>query len=173
MKLGFRAVSRYDLSVSVRVFNRRLPGSFALSGSVSPSGVYHGYVAEPFRAKGGSSRLPQLPSALSAPSTVAPQRLPLVRVHMTANGPQVTGSQLRTPAARSLASGVRNARSDAPRTSLQLVEECARLRAEIDRLRQDNQRLSDENARLRGEAPRSSGGELDDSVQRFRLLELE
>ena len=60
------------------------------------------------------------------------------------------------------------------RTSLELVEECARLRAEVDRLRRDNQRLSDEVARLT--APGSSrreDHELDASAQRFALLELE
>ena len=144
------------------MFNRRLPGSGALSGSVDRSGVYHGYVAEPFRTKGAA---PQLPSA---PSTTPSQRLPIVRVHMTPGGPRVTGGQVRVPV-----SSARTSAADSPRTSLQLVEDCARLRAEVDRLRQDNQRLADENARLRGEEPIDRRAELDDSVQRFKLLELE
>jgi len=142
------------------VFYRLLPGSARSGVRDDPRRVARqgSYVAEQFRAK---------PQLLSSGNAAAPQRLPLVRVHMTANGPQVTGGQPRLPALRSRAT------ADGPRTSLQLAEECARLRAEIDQLRQDNRRLSDENARLRGEAPRSSVGELDDSVQRFKLLELE
>jgi hypothetical protein len=71
------------------------------------------------------------------------------------------------------------------RTALELVEECARLRAEVDRLRRDNQRLSDENGRLVAETSRRSGSsphverekdekrEKDDTEQRFSLLELD
>ena len=56
---------------------------------------------------------------------------------------------------------------------LTLVEECVRLR-------RDNQRLTDEVARLRGEVARLTGSgapqreqDLDDSVKRFSLLELD
>jgi predicted RNase H-like nuclease (RuvC/YqgF family) len=62
------------------------------------------------------------------------------------------------------------------RTALELVEECARLRAEIERLWRDNQHLTDEVARLRGEASslrQRSAPDQDDSVRRFSLLELE
>lgn len=58
------------------------------------------------------------------------------------------------------------------RTALELVEECARLRAE-------NRRLSDEVARLTAEAaqrpsaPRREEYAPDDSAQRFALLELD
>jgi len=62
-----------------------------------------------------------------------------------------------------------------PRTALELIEECARLR-------RDNQRLSDEVARLRADVARLTGGpiaprqreeDLDDSATRFSLLELD
>jgi hypothetical protein len=70
------------------------------------------------------------------------------------------------------------------RSALDLVEDNARLRAEVARLQRDNQRLADENARLasasrqsglsppreeRGSAPR----DLDDAARRFALLELD
>ena len=38
---------------------------------------------------------------------------------------------------------------EAATTTLEMVEECARLRAEVARLRADNQRLADEVERLR------------------------
>jgi predicted RNase H-like nuclease (RuvC/YqgF family) len=63
-----------------------------------------------------------------------------------------------------------------PRTAIQLIEESARLRAEIERLTRENQRLSDELARLRGLAaptPLREERALDDAAQRFALLELE
>lgn len=147
-------------------YNRLLSGPIGRSFDPGLAQRQGGYVAEPFRAKAAIAQL-QLPSV--AGSAAPPQRLPVVRVRMTQSGPQVTGAQARLPAPRARAA------SDVPRTAFQLTEECSRLRAEIDQLRQENRRLSDENARLRGEAPRSrsSSGDLDDSVQRFKLLELE
>jgi hypothetical protein len=70
------------------------------------------------------------------------------------------------------------------RTALELVEECAQLRAEVERLRRDNQRLSDENVRLAAASSRQpdspprehARGEeraKDDTEQRFSLLELD
>lgn len=62
-----------------------------------------------------------------------------------------------------------------PQTGLQLAEEC-------DRLRRDNQRLVDDVARLRAEIDRLTGNarapsrddvDLDDSSRRFSLLELD
>lgn len=71
-----------------------------------------------------------------------------------------------------------------PRTALELVEECARLRAQVGQLQAENRRLSDESARLRGEAEAARGSvprreereellALDDAAQRFSLLELD
>jgi len=59
-----------------------------------------------------------------------------------------------------------------PRTALELVEECTRLR-------RSNQLLTDEVTRLRGEVARLTGSgtkreqDLDDSTKRFSLLELD
>jgi hypothetical protein len=73
---------------------------------------------------------------------------------------------------RQLPSGTTQA-SPGPRTALELVEDNARLRAEIDQLRRDKQHLSDEVARLRGETPRAVATESDDAAARFALLELD
>jgi hypothetical protein len=66
------------------------------------------------------------------------------------------------------------------RTSLELVEENARLRAEVARLRGDVQRLSEDVTRLRSAGIRPDPKvrepdrrDLDDSAQRFALLELD
>ena len=69
------------------------------------------------------------------------------------------------------------ARTPTARGALELVEENARLRAEVARLRADNQRLTDEVARLRGAPIRPDSGQAplreDDAAARFALLELD
>lgn len=125
-------------------------------------------------------RVEQLRAQGITPDRSAARPPPPVQVTMTSNGPRVTNSQIFSAVervervARQAATSPLNA---SPRTSLELVEECARLRAEIDRLRQENRQLVDECARLRGAgaAPRAlpAPRDLDDAERRFSLLELD
>lgn len=91
-----------------------------------------------------------------------------VRGNVTITGPRPSIDQ---PSQRALPAST----ASEPRTALELVEEC-------DRLRRDNQRLTDEVSRLRAQvdrltagpiAPRADGSDLDDSARRFALLELD
>lgn len=149
--------------MSVHLFyNRRTPGA----SSSNSAGVYYDEErVEQLRARGITPNRPQ-------PSSSPQRRLPVVQVTMTPNGPQVAGD-VQSTSGRSRDSARTAAAAASPRTSLELVEENARLRSEIDQLRRDNQALSDEVARLSGTRPKGAAAELDDSARRFALLELE
>lgn len=88
----------------------------------------------------------------------------------------ITERQLRLPVGETREFPAVSASSaHEPRTALELIEECARLR-------RDNQRLTDEVTRLRAEVGRLTAGPgtpqqreaiTDDSTLRFSLLELD
>lgn len=88
-----------------------------------------------------------------------------VRDNVTITGSQIPPARRALPAATS------------PQTSLELVEECARLRRENDRLTSEISRLRAEVARLAAVPSRqpdqSARTDLDDAARRFALLELD
>ena len=109
-----------------------------------------------------------------------------VRGHVVVTGQQASVTTSRALAATAPISVDRND----SRTSLELIQECDRLRrdnqrlaGEGDRLRRDNQRLSGEVTRLRAEIARLPARpdepyarepvNLDDAATRFSLLELD
>ena len=90
-----------------------------------------------------------------------------VRDQVTITGPRQPSAERAPMLALSAATATE------PRTALELVEDCTRLR-------RSNQLLTDEVARLRGEIARLTGSgarqreqDLDDSATRFSLLELD
>jgi uncharacterized protein YlxW (UPF0749 family) len=157
---------------------------------VSIHTFYNPDLVEQLAACGITARRSQSPVAPTRGFVLAGAARPRGRAttHVVASHPNVTitGSQFRLLAdeARALATAsVATARTltatsvtaAEPRNALELVEDCARLR-------RDNQRLSDEVIRLRAEIARLTGpataqqretSDLDDSAQRFALLELE
>ena len=155
-----RTVPRYDHHVAVHLFfNPDLVGQLAACGITARRQLAPGAPASGFVLEG--RRLPQ--RAREAVTNVI-----AVRGHVTITGPrQETAGRPTLPALP--ASTVIE-----PQTALELVTECTRLR-------RDNQRLADEVARLRGDVARLTGTvvqqpreqDLDDSVKRFSLLELD
>ena len=152
-------VPRYDHGVPVHLFfNPDLVGQLAACGITAHRRSSPGAPATGFVLEGRRTPL----RAREAVTNV-------VAVHgaVTITGPRQPSAE-RTPM---LALAATTAAE--PRTALELVEECTRLR-------RSNQLLTDEVARLRGEVARLTGSgaqqrehDFDDSVKRFSLLELD
>jgi hypothetical protein len=139
-------------------FNPDLVGQLAACGITARRRSLPGASATGFVLEG--RRIPQRPR--EAVTNV-------IAVHgaVTITGPRQPSTERAPMLALSAATAAE------PRTALDLVEECTRLR-------RSNQILTDEVARLRGEIARLTGSgaqprehDFDDSVKRFSLLELD
>lgn len=94
-----------------------------------------------------------------------------VQGHVRITGPRELPAA--RPAIASLPALTLTISSTGPQTTLELIEECSRLRRDNQRLVHDVDRLRSEIVRLTGGPRQSEAQNLDDSATRFAMLELD